>query len=292
MRLIIIGVLLGSVPASAQPVMPTPPAGEPPAPCQVTLRLARVPTEVQAVVDTWVHTEPSCTTALDVSMEPIDGGYLVNARDARGTLRVRFVPDAQTAGVLIASWSADDRVAPVDLDAGAARPPAIAARAAPLPPDRTPGRRALLAGVAGFGDAEQGGRGEIDLLGHRAPVGLALTALTESSHTSVEVLAYVGVNFSLGRWQLRPQLALGTDPRLFSAAVGFSDKSGGYIERIRDYDPITEVSLAVSRPLGAGWAVSAGAMLRTVVDCHQSGGTLFTLEPKIPVAVAGLSYAL
>jgi hypothetical protein len=291
MRLIIIGVLLGAVPAVAQPVMPTPPTGEPPAPCQVTLRLARVPTEVQAVVDTWVHTEPSCATALDVSMEPIDGGYLVNARDARGTLRVRFVPDAQTAGVLIASWSADDRVAPADLDA-AVRPPAIAARAVALPPDRTPGRRALLAAVGGFGDAEQGGRGEIDLLGHRAPVGLALTALTDSSHTSVAVLAYVGVNFSLGPWQLRPQLALGTDPRLFSAAVGFSDKSGGYVERIRDYDPVTEVSLAVSRPLGAGWAVSAGAMVRTVLYWHQNGGTLFTLEPKIPVAVAGLSYAL
>jgi len=256
----------------------------------VTLRLARVPSDVQAVVDTWVHTEPACATALDVSMEPVDGGYIVNARDDRGTLRVRFVPDAQTAGVLIASWSADDRVGPAD--PGALAPLAITDRPFPRPPDRASGRRALLAGMGGLGDAESGARGELDLFGHGAPVGLAFTALTDSMRTSVALLGYVGVNFSAGTWQLRPQFAFGVDPRLFTAAVGFSDKPGGYVDRIRDYDPVTEISLAVSRPLSGRWAVSVAAMLRTVLNCHQNGGELFTLEPKIPVAVAGVSYAL
>jgi hypothetical protein len=106
MRLITLGLLLGSVPAMAQPASP---ADRPS--CRVSVTLSGAPEEVRSIVDAWVRNEPSCGAALDVSIEGVADGYLVSARDARGALRVRLVPDVQTLGALIASWSADDRLA-------------------------------------------------------------------------------------------------------------------------------------------------------------------------------------
>lgn len=94
MRLAIVA-LFASAPAAA-------------APCSVDL--VRAPDEVREVVETWVKAEPQCSTALEVRIVPSDGGLFVIARDDRGRIHDRTVPDAQTAGVLITSWAADDDV--------------------------------------------------------------------------------------------------------------------------------------------------------------------------------------
>src|ERR1043165_9782782 len=81
-----------------------------PQPCQVTF--ARAPEDVQKVIETWVRAEPRCVTTLELLVIPPDGGYILMARDADGRTHERLLPDAQSAGVLVASWMADDTVPP------------------------------------------------------------------------------------------------------------------------------------------------------------------------------------
>lgn len=79
-------------------------------PCAVTLVIS--PPSVRDVVAKWVQAEPRCAVALEVRIVPTEGGFYVHARDARGRVRERIVPDGQTAAVLITSWAADDTIAP------------------------------------------------------------------------------------------------------------------------------------------------------------------------------------
>lgn len=91
------------------------------APCPVTI--VRAPDDVREVVEQAVRAEPACTTALELRVVPTDGGLYVLARDEHGRVRERVVPHAQAAGVLVASWVADD---------AAATPPAPGPLAAPV----------------------------------------------------------------------------------------------------------------------------------------------------------------
>ena len=124
---IALALVLASTAASAQPVT---------RPCAVTI--ARAPDDVRIVVDAWVAAEPSCSTPLEVRIVPTEGGLYLLARDDQGRVRERIVPDAQSAGVLIASWAADDvMVAPAPGVAAAppepAPPPAPVGAPAPEP---------------------------------------------------------------------------------------------------------------------------------------------------------------
>jgi hypothetical protein len=98
-------------------------------PCAVTLVIS--PPSVRDVVAKWVQAEPRCSVALEVRIVPTDGGFYIHARDARGRVRERIVPDGQTAAVLITSWAADDTIAPgtarerVAIDDLAASPPKL-----------------------------------------------------------------------------------------------------------------------------------------------------------------------
>jgi hypothetical protein len=92
-------VLVAASQAAAQPVTS-------PATCAV--RVVRAPDDVRQVVEGWVQAEPRCSVALDVRIIATDGGLYLFALDERGRIRERIVPDAQSAGVLVASWVADD----------------------------------------------------------------------------------------------------------------------------------------------------------------------------------------
>src|SRR5262245_42549065 len=105
--LIAIISLAGS--AAAQPVEP--PVVDPPPlveahPCAVTI--VRAPDDVRRTIEVWVQREVSCRIALDVRAIPTDGGLYLLARESTGRLHERLVPDAQAAGVLVASWVAND----------------------------------------------------------------------------------------------------------------------------------------------------------------------------------------
>lgn len=103
-NLILIALLAAAAaPAAAQPVTS-------PGACAVTI--SRAPDDVRLVVEAWVKAEPRCASSIDVRIIPTDGGLYILAQDDRGGVRERIVPDAQSAGVLIASWVADDTFPP------------------------------------------------------------------------------------------------------------------------------------------------------------------------------------
>ena len=83
-------------------------AGAQTRPCAVTI--VRAPDDVKATVESWLAKEP-CATPLTVRIIPTDGQLYIYAQDDRGRVRERVVPDGESAGVLIASWTADDGIA-------------------------------------------------------------------------------------------------------------------------------------------------------------------------------------
>ncbi len=124
-------------------VLAAAPAGAQPAPCAVTF--VRAPDDVRTVVEDWVRAEPVCATALELRIVPTEGGLYLLARDDSGRVRERVVPDAQAAGVLVASWvAADANAAPgapvaADAPAVAVAPVAGVPVAAPPGPVEAPG---------------------------------------------------------------------------------------------------------------------------------------------------------
>jgi len=110
-----------ATPAAAQPVT------RPVESCGVTF--VRAPDDVRYVIEQWVRAEPRCVIGLELRVVPTEGGYYLLARRADGRLHERLVPDSQAAGVLVASWIADDGSVP-----GAPVPTPMPAMApAPMP---------------------------------------------------------------------------------------------------------------------------------------------------------------
>jgi hypothetical protein len=128
-HLTLIAVLFMAGRSAAQPA---PPESRDPGPCEVTI--VRAPDDVRREIENWVAREPACRIALDVRVIPTEGGLYLMARDSTGRLRERLVPDAQAAGVLVASWVADDALEPTPPPPGAARVPQ--SFAAEIPPAR------------------------------------------------------------------------------------------------------------------------------------------------------------
>jgi len=78
--------------------------------CEV--RFVRAPDDVRHVIESWLAAEPHCTSSIDLRVLPIAEGYYLLAQRPDGRIHERVVPDSQSAGVLVASWVADDWVAP------------------------------------------------------------------------------------------------------------------------------------------------------------------------------------
>jgi len=160
-------------------------------PCAV--RIARAPAAIRAEIERWLAGESSCNVALEVRVVATEGGYYLLARDVRGRVRERIVPDGASAGVLVASWASDDQLGndepapniqrPAELDGddddddaarGSATPalvvapiasPVIATREVAAPPAEPASaewlRVDVLTNVAGVGGT--GLRGEADV---------------------------------------------------------------------------------------------------------------------------------
>jgi len=123
--------------AAAQPVDP-PPFIET-HPCSVTI--VHAPDDVRREIEDWVHREVECRISLDVRAIPTDGGLYLVARASTGQLHERLVPDAQTAGVLVASWIANDSLEPIPPPPP---PPLLLLLPAPAPPFAGPPTRPML----------------------------------------------------------------------------------------------------------------------------------------------------
>jgi hypothetical protein len=268
--------LLVASPAAGQPVTQ---------PCQVTI--ARAPEPVREVVEAWVRSETQCSVALEVRIVPTDGGLYLLAQDERGRVRERIVPDAQTAGVLVASWIADDNTptAPQPEAAPAVTaPPAAPSRTesiappglAPIPVEMTAPVAApagstwgSVAALVSMTDGGGGGvRGEIDFWSRgRWTIGAA-ASLAESQQTmysaygagyitarDLKATALVSRTWSRGRWSLRPMAGVGviqTEGLVYDGNTSFYSVAGTF--------PTIDISITLSRDLGSQWAVYTGPL--------------------------------
>jgi hypothetical protein len=275
--LVLVGV--GGATAAAQPV--TRPARA----CELTI--TRAPEAVRATIEAWVRAEPHCGTSLELRVVPTDGGFYLLAREGNGRIRERIVPDAQSAGVLVASWMADDGPSPgaAAYDAPAEAPPPAHAAEAP-PPDPAPAppstvavvRPAPSVGVAvavasgersrkgraisfgGFLNApEIGVRGVLDLArrgGWTIGVGLTLNlGPAEGGDTHVagiesrgqRVVAQIGRSLTRGKWSLRVDGGLG-------------------VQHVYDFFTVAEASLTLARAVTPRWSLVGGPVAMKVLS--------------------------
>ncbi|HEU0030203.1 MAG TPA: hypothetical protein VFQ53_06215 [Kofleriaceae bacterium] len=304
--------------ATAQPVTA-------PARCEVTI--VHAPDAVRNAIESWVRAEPRCATTLELRVVPTEGGLYLIAKDPSGRLRERVVPDAQSAGVLVASWVADDGIVPgasgappsTSAPTAAATTPSIGASTTasttpPLaPPGETPATAdatiaapapaparwlglGLMAGVAGTN--VDGARLEVDIRPRRK---WSLGAVAALSHAIVPILD--GTNSALETRDLRllatvtRTLSRGAWSARLTAGLGVLRTDG----RLMPTEPMTggsmgaigEASILLGRTLGARWAITAGPVLAWYAQQEQIGpeGTLLYREAELTL-LGGVRYRL
>lgn len=280
-----IAIALAASPALAQPART----------CSVDL--VRAPDDVRPIVERWLAGARRCAIPLEVRIVASDDGLYVIARDDRGNVRDRVVPDAQTAGALIASWADDGQpaaVASVDIHAelmapapaGLAVPPV--ANAAGLPPGEAPaavddgGRRASAGphhwlgeyGMIGTGKPTfRGLRGEVDLLrGATWTAGMTFTIGNDDLYASNDTMQeyvqlidyastiYVAHPIRRGAWELRPTIGAGVVySRVIDEVVGSPTFS--LPRESVQVSPFAEASLLGSRDLVGHLAIAAGVVV-------------------------------
>jgi hypothetical protein len=240
-----------------------------PVPCAVNI--ARAPDDVREVVEGWLRNENHCRGDLEVRIVPTDGGLYLFARDGAGRVRERVVPDAQSAGVLVASWAADDEIVTPISAAPAVRAPAnqpngpamapIEAQASPV---ATHGH--VMLGVGALFGSVYGIRADLDTTRYgRFVFGLSVGASAAQldggdaplTMRDLDALVYAGVVLQSDRFWLRGQVGVGGITSEFNTLMTFGSEqvTGG------DSAPLVEASVRLGVDLGA-WTLSAGPIAR------------------------------
>jgi hypothetical protein len=281
--LILATVLAGST-AAAQP------AARP----QCAVTILRAPDDVRTVVESWVQAEPNCNTKLEVRIVATEGGLYLLARDDSGRLRERVVPDAQSAGVLVASWvAADSSAAPPPVVAPepamppvmppvappSAAPPALAPSAEAYAPGAAPaiaatprvrqrwlalGAMTAMSGTGGGGvrgewDVKTRGWATFGLAGSVSQSGIEYYGYYGGYGTmdmvDTKVLGYLGLTNDWGKWHLRSSIGLGA---VYTRAM--LDNSSGSQEASGLF-PTGELTLSIGRDITSNWGLSAGPVV-------------------------------
>jgi hypothetical protein len=271
MRLVPLALLFAHATAAAQP-------------CEVTV--VRAPENVRIEIESWVRAEPRCSTALEVRVVPTEGGFYLFARDPSGRVRERIVPDAQSAGVLVASWVADDgsgaiveapppsvEFVPPVVVVGPGDTPKLVVTARPLRRD-TPKWLSFGAMAQVHGRGAFGIRGELDFFARGAwSFGTSLSVST----TSVPLFTPDGSGFletndtrinatfartsTFGKWSLRVAGGIGA---VRTAALGTVTTSFLPVAPESRYIPVegwfwnAEASIMLARRIGSSWGFSVG----------------------------------
>ncbi|HET9989194.1 MAG TPA: hypothetical protein VFQ65_11755 [Kofleriaceae bacterium] len=269
-------VVLAAVSAAA-------PAFADPAPCAVTV--VRAPDDVRAAVESWLANE-RCEVPLVVRIIPTDGELYIYAQDDRGRVHERTVPDAQSAGVLIASWTADDgivipvpeTVAPAPVAPPPARDwfaPTVLHDRAPAPAKPKPVEHWLTFGAAAGSSNSIGVRAELEVFRRGGLSGDMLIKWGEASMNELsdplgngyylarfrDASALVGAHYTWKVWDLwhvRAGLAGGIvasqlSLQLTSFSNGMMSTASGSM-----VSPIAEGSLLVGRSFGEDWEFDLG----------------------------------
>jgi hypothetical protein len=174
----------------------------------------RAPDDVRAVIEQWVAAEPDCSASIELRVVPTENGYYLVAQRPDGRIHEREVPDATSAGVLVASWVADDWTAEAH-EERAAEPTQVAEvrSEAPsesslvvssAPRERTTTNRIMtLGGLLGMSNGGGSGfRGELDLAS-RGIFSLGLAASISREYVAAWAAGWIDIN----SYRVMPELA-------------------------------------------------------------------------------------
>jgi hypothetical protein len=290
--------------------------------CEVLF--VRAPDDVRLVIESWLEAEPRCSGTIELRVVEMENGslYLI-AQRPDGRIHEREVPDAQSAGVLVASWVADDwtspppdekpvtpppAVAPITVDPFAAAP-GITDTIAPAAP-RSTGRWFSAAGmIQTEGEGGAGARFEMDLTGGRSSkwtLGVALagvssqmTAITTSVRLAVletidlRALFVAARTWRLGEnWNVRWSFGLG--PMYTDAEARLYDDSDPMPYSTGDGVSLAyESTLTLAREFSEHrWAITAGPAA-TLISQELNGNAYGVSRHKVELMFAlGLRYRL
>jgi hypothetical protein len=287
--------------------------------CAVSI--VRAPDDVRVAVESWLAKEV-CTTPLTVRIIETEGGYYIYAVDDHGRVQERTVPDAQSAGVLIASWTADDGIVkPEPTPTPTAEAPVVShepiPQVTPTAPttltlvDHPPARQArpndstrwlTLAGGAGGSNRGAGARVELEVLRtgsfaaviHLAYGNSQMTAsdgVTSYNATFDDLTAMIGLHYTwrfASGWHLRAGFAVGvmaTEMTLDASGVGSA---------LQTSTAASEGSLMVGYTLSDRWEVEIGPVATLANEHWHLSDQMETLvrAPGSLVLFAGVRRAL
>ena len=321
-----VAVVAVAAPAAAQPVTRPEMRSEV---CGVTF--VRAPDEVRYVIEQWLEAEPRCAASIELRVVPTDGGLYLLAQRPDGRIHERLVPDAQSAGVLIASWVADDWTAPppapprapstpvtVEVDPFRMGPPGSVGVAARVPGRPAPGPGHWLSlGLIVQPDNEGGGfRGEAEIASLGAWKLGGIVSYSESNYDlmqqstfewgvltvkDLKAVAYLGRAVRFGRWELRGGIGLGaihTTANVFGTTAyqpGTVSSNAAY--EVDKTFPVGELSAMLTRRIGDSWGLGIGPVVTwidesfTSTDPNMTGATVELRMPQLMV-FGGLRYEL
>lgn len=261
-------------------------------PCEVSIPTA--PDDVRSEIERWVRAEPRCGQPLEVRVVATDGGYYLFARDRTGGVRDRVVPDAQSAGVLVASWIADD-----------AAPPKVETRIERVVREPRRERMHRWVAIAGLQRMEDGGgrglRADVDVA-VRGPWIIGVAVAGSDSNTMPVFQSSGGVPPDSALLATRDVRAVATVARttrtealdlrlaagagiVHTSADGFviSNAVSGAFE-MQTVSPIAELSAQAWLRLGGRWAIGAGPLVSWFVRPGLAGrmvddGTEAAMQP-------------
>jgi hypothetical protein len=299
MRIATVALLALAVsPAAAETAVST--SGE----CEV--RFVRAPDDVRHVIESWLAAEPRCVSSIELRVVPTDDGYYLLAQRGDGRIHERIVPDATSAGVLVASWVADDWVEPPPPPAPIAPRPLIVNPFADQPergittnaPARRSAPRSFTVAAMLQAGSEHGGGGlrmELDLLGRGAwTLGVAVSAsrssyevnpMTSYGTEDLKATAQLARTSTFGGWQLRLAAGAGvlsTKSELTEFTYGGPMYPGSYYGT-ENVTVVGEASISLSRRIGRNWAVTGGPVVSLMSQ------RLLTYDPGLwdPIVDAG-----
>jgi hypothetical protein len=269
--------------------------------CEVVF--VRAPDEVRLVIESWLKAEPRCSGTIELRVLETESGslYLI-AQRPDGRIHEREVPDAQSAGVLVASWVADDWtsappaddvpdkvVAPITM-----APVEAQANESPPPAPRETGRWFSVAGLLAMsGEGGAGARFEMDLWGGRSSkwtLGFTLSGFssqmnrpTEQGFATLETMDLRALFVASRTWRLgetwNVRWSVGLGPMYTDATSHVWNPPTPDTMQVMSIDGASmsyESSLTLAREMfDHRWAITAGpSAMMTSQELEGSDGVI------------------
>ena len=277
------------------------------------MKLVRAPQDVRPIVESWLAKE-QCATPLTVRIVETEGGYYIFAQDDRGRIQERIVPDAQSAGVLIASWTADDGIekpappsvpepAPVSHAEAIAPTLTLTTRHPRVKQPEPPANHwVTLAGGMQGTNHQQGVQIELEVLhsgGFSADLAVAYASAEMTASDGViaytagfdDISGMIGLHYTwqfMRDWHARFGFGVGV------MATAMTLDASGVVSNPQLSTAVSQASAMLGYALGENWAVEVGPVVTIANEHWHLADEMETLvrAPVSLVAYAGLRHAL